>query len=229
MPQLADAPLPMTIDTATTAGKLIAVAETLMGQRGFSVAMHEIAREAQQANKYSVQYHFGSREGLVSAVFAERARLIFQRRADLLAIAARTRKLRSIAALLEVIYLPIAEQVDAAGRHSFARFWLHYHARPEAGGLHLHPFGDDVAQYEGIVARMATILRLEPDLVTHQLQLIGWMFFASVIDRESRDASAGPVPTLPEVIDNAIALAAPALSHFAQTRRKLDVDRPHIQ
>ena len=60
-----------------TRERLMMAGEDLMGQRGFdAVSLEEIAQQAKQRNKYAVQYHFGSRDGLYRAVLVEALRRI---------------------------------------------------------------------------------------------------------------------------------------------------------
>ena len=69
-----DAALPDPPQTDETKTQLLRVAERLFAQRGTAgVSLREIAREAGQRNTGAVHYHFGSREGVIEAIFALRA------------------------------------------------------------------------------------------------------------------------------------------------------------
>ncbi|MGH6781308.1 MAG: TetR/AcrR family transcriptional regulator, partial [Sphingomonadaceae bacterium] len=53
---------------SATRERLMAAGEALIGLHGIDgVSLEDIARGAGQANKYAVQYHFGSRDGLIQA------------------------------------------------------------------------------------------------------------------------------------------------------------------
>src|SRR6516165_9572513 len=70
---------------ATTRMALIATAERLFGAHGIdAVSLLTVVREAGQGNKNAVQYHFGSKEGLLLAILRNRADLIDRRRGELL-------------------------------------------------------------------------------------------------------------------------------------------------
>ena len=70
-----------------TRERLIDTAETLFGLRGIEgVSLREITRQA-EANVASVNYHFGSREGLIEAVFERRMRPLNEERLRLLSLA----------------------------------------------------------------------------------------------------------------------------------------------
>lgn len=107
-------------DAAETA--LIEAAERIFGQVGIeSASLRAIAVAAGSANNYAVQYHFGSREGLVKAIFDRRLGEVEARRTE---IRAGWSTLPSLRALLDLIFRPLVEQRDATGRHSYAAFLL---------------------------------------------------------------------------------------------------------
>lgn len=104
------------------ARRLIEAAERLISERGIdNVSMVAIAEAAGNANKNAVQYHFGSREALIDAVFDIRLREINAKR-QLALDAWKTSSDRSLTALLKVFLQPIADQVGPGGRHLYARF-----------------------------------------------------------------------------------------------------------
>jgi AcrR family transcriptional regulator len=64
-----------------TRSRLLATAERLMAERGVrGVGLKEISVAAGQRNNSAAQYHFGSRAGLVEAVFVNRMRAVNARR-----------------------------------------------------------------------------------------------------------------------------------------------------
>jgi len=73
-----------TTDAKDTAGRLLDVAERLFGERGVGqVSLRDITGEA-GANVAAVNYHFGSRQGLVDAVFNRRMEPLNEERIRLL-------------------------------------------------------------------------------------------------------------------------------------------------
>jgi AcrR family transcriptional regulator len=191
---------------------LIAAGERLLGHKGFGgVALQEIANAAGQANKYAVQYHFGDLDGLVRAIFTLRLRWIHQRRADLLARAGDLRLLGSVHALLEALFVPLSEQVDDEGRHSYARFWLQYAARPgyEAGNDPLFSIIGTPA--EQLFGHLAAALGIRFDETLDRFGMQGSVLLSSLIDRDSRQARGENVP-LDLVIARAIHSVGGALT-----------------
>lgn len=102
--------------------RLIDAAERLIGQYGYDgVSLHQIAAEAGQANKFAVQYHFGSKKGVVDAVFEVRVPKIDARRQVLFdQVMAKPRP--TTRDFLFVLFQPVFDEVDAHGEHAYARF-----------------------------------------------------------------------------------------------------------
>src|SRR5579859_8170892 len=114
---------------------LLDTAERLLGEKGIEGAsMRQIAAEAGQGNNSVVQYHFGSKAGLMREIIERRVAGFEARREELLA-AARDGDIQS---LLEVLFLPIAELTDDRGQHTYARFIMHFLSsfRYQAGTEH---------------------------------------------------------------------------------------------
>lgn len=88
---------------------LVLTAERLFAQRGLDgVPLRQIGTEAGMANKSAVQYHFGSKEGLIQAILLHRLEQLTQRR-RLLAARASSDDLRAI---VEAHQLPLIEMAE---------------------------------------------------------------------------------------------------------------------
>lgn len=192
--------------------RLLATAERMLGEEGFKgAALHKIAQAAGQKNKYAVQYHFGSLHGLIEAIFAIRLKWVGQRRAELFQCARERGLLDSLPALLETIFLPMAEQVDEEGRHTYARFWLQYMARP------VEPEGDSAPNrrkrgpVEYVHAEIARILGQDDQAISMRLHLIGSMIYWALIDRDNSRAMGWSVPALDVTLAGTIKVMETAL------------------
>src|SRR6185312_13943854 len=74
-----------TMKTAGTRGALLDAAEELFAERGvYGVSLGEVGRRANQHNRSTIQYHFGTREALIDAVAERHIAALNERRADLL-------------------------------------------------------------------------------------------------------------------------------------------------
>ena len=107
--------------------RLILAGEILFAKSGINGAsMREIAVRAGQRNHFAVQYHFGSREGLVRAIFDYRMEQMEEIRGAMLAKAKANGRLKDARSLLDIIFLPQLQLQDADGNHSYASFLSQY-------------------------------------------------------------------------------------------------------
>ncbi len=92
----------------STRERLLDVAEELMAERGVeAVSLREVGQAAEQRNNSAAQYHFGSKEGLVAAIIAERSAPVEAERARMIEGLSDTDP--SVRQLLEVFVMPLAD------------------------------------------------------------------------------------------------------------------------
>lgn len=110
------------------AQRILITAEKLFGEHGINgVSMRQILAEAHHANKAGVYHHFGSKEGLLLAVFEMRIPLIEKARHDSLR-AADQRGQAGVKELLDALLLPFVHiHQSAAARRACAQFHLQIH------------------------------------------------------------------------------------------------------
>jgi len=109
-------------DYSEGAWQLMVAAEKLFGRHGIeAVSLREIAATANHANNSAVQYHFGSKENLVQAVFEMRMPKLEAARAQHLANARSMGKL-SLRALLCALLLPVLEVFDDQALENYVLF-----------------------------------------------------------------------------------------------------------
>lgn len=100
-----------------TRAALIKAAERLIAEKGLaSVSTREILQEANQRNQSALQYHFGSKDGLMRATISERTKQIDERRIELME---KWEQDPTLTEVLEVLVLPLAElaEEEIGGRH----------------------------------------------------------------------------------------------------------------
>ncbi len=137
---------------------LILAGEVLIARDGIDGAsLREIAAQAGQRNHHAVQYHFGSREALVQAIFDFRMEQMEPTRGAMLECARAKGLLGDIRTLIEIIFLPQIELIDAYGDNSYAAFLNAYLLRYQASS-----FGDFG---ERITPNLAQTLALLRDLI----------------------------------------------------------------
>lgn len=106
--------------------RLILTGERLFADVGIQgVSMREIASKAGQGNHFAVQYHFGSREGLVQAIFDFRMRQMEPMRGEMIAALEARDRLLDARSIIEVILLPQLH-LDGGRNRSYGNFLSQY-------------------------------------------------------------------------------------------------------
>ncbi|WP_292633411.1 TetR/AcrR family transcriptional regulator [Novosphingobium sp. 28-62-57] len=114
-------------DAADSKVQLILAGERLFAERGVEAAsLREIAAAAGHGNNNAVRYHFGSKQGLVQAIFRHRVMQMEPVRAELLARLHAANLATDTRAIFEVIVLPYFTLRSADGTFSYPAFILQY-------------------------------------------------------------------------------------------------------
>jgi AcrR family transcriptional regulator len=101
-----------------TRDRLLNAAEQLFATRGIdAVSVRDITDEA-EANLAAVNYHFGSKHGLVVAIVQRRADELGRRRAELLDELERAGRV-SLREVIRAMVVPTAELIEADERGQF--------------------------------------------------------------------------------------------------------------
>ena len=103
---------------------MIEVAEKLIGERGLdNVSMRDVASYAGQRNNSAVQYHFGSRDGLITQILRRRLAALDVERRRRLAVADEKGLGNDLTALAHVLFDPIVDLLrDQPESTHYARF-----------------------------------------------------------------------------------------------------------
>jgi AcrR family transcriptional regulator len=106
------------------ARELIVTAERLFGEHGIDgVSLRQIILRSDQANNSAIQHHFGTKMGLVQAVFEMRQVKLDAARAELLEKLNRKSRVEA-RVLLTSLMMPILEIMSETEQESFAMFML---------------------------------------------------------------------------------------------------------
>jgi AcrR family transcriptional regulator len=142
-------------DAGDVKERMILIGEVAFADNGIAGAsMREIASKAGQRNHYAVQYHFGSREGLVKAIFDYRMQQMESARSAMLQRAADDDLLTDARTLLDIVMLPQLDLEDAEGNHSYASFLSQYLLRSRST-----MFGDFGSESPPVLQRTLDLLR----------------------------------------------------------------------
>lgn len=96
----------------TPKGRILRAAEVLFAERGLdAVSLREVAIRAGQKNTNAVQYHFGSKEGLIRAIWERHATGIEASRAALLAQAGESSTL-TLTQVVEMLVTTVLAKLD---------------------------------------------------------------------------------------------------------------------
>lgn len=189
---------------------LIEAAESLFAEAGVEgVSTRQIGAAIGSSNTNVVAYHFGSKDGLIDAVFRYRLPYMDRRRRELLDEADAAGASRDIRQLVHILALPLYEQVNARGRHSFARFLagLERSGMIAARALVM----PDFPETERLVARMASLLPPSAGQSIHlRLRLATRLIFAAleIMDWEEKPSSV----EARALFENAVSMAAAAIA-----------------
>ena len=105
-----------------TQERILREAERLFAKEGFDrVTLRQIARASDQRNVAAVQYHFGSKEGLLSSIVDRHRGEIDDRRRDLLEEREAEGRGEELAALIEILVTPLASKLDDPSGRAYLR------------------------------------------------------------------------------------------------------------
>jgi AcrR family transcriptional regulator len=123
----------LTSEVQSTQVRLVLAAERLFAAHGLDgISLRQINSAAGQKNTSGVQYHFGSKDALVRAVFMHRLPVIDGRRATLIAEIKARNRTNSLPAVVEAMFLPLAEELDQGGNDkAYVRFLAQFYSHPE--------------------------------------------------------------------------------------------------
>ncbi|MFI0353520.1 TetR/AcrR family transcriptional regulator [Actinomadura sp. 9N407] len=133
-----------------TRARLIDVAERLFAEFGIeSVSLRAVGIEAGQRNNSAAQYHFGSKEGLISAIITARSRRVDARRAELVDALRDSPEPPSFVALVNLLVMPLVDTITASsGRTWYLRFLANVMEHPMVDS----PWRPDQASASGTVS-----------------------------------------------------------------------------
>lgn len=195
--------------------RILRAAERLYAQRGFDGAsLREIAVAANQGNNNAVQYHFGSREKLIEAIFHQRVAEMDAERATMLADAEREGKLTDLPTLLAILSMPHLSLCDAKGHHPHAGFMLHYLIRRTPDGTSRgisQAFLGAPAMVRLLELIQNRLEGLPADIAQTRIMLSALMFLNLLVSHDAANPAAGAPEALARHATDTVAAMAAAL------------------
>ncbi len=194
-------------DGRQTRQRIMDVAERHFAHQGIDAAsLSEIATEAGQANKSAVQYHFGSRQGLVAEIMALHQRDIDQHRLGDYAEPAEC----DLEELVRSVVEPASHKLETrSGRYYLIILPQVVHSHPEEVRRAPNP-----EPSRSILAAMAARLtHLSPELAGHRVAAIGTFAVDALADRARVRSQRNAEPEVDDrmFIENLIQMVLGAL------------------
>jgi AcrR family transcriptional regulator len=167
-------------DYAPGARAIIVAAERLFGQHGLDgVSLRQVVAAAGQVNPSAVQHHFGSKRGLIQAVYEMRTpRIEAARQARLNSMRGKATMEDLVGAHLE----PIIEVLPNPDRVLYARFMLRLLPLSDAEHPHFSCLEMCAASVEIVRRMLACYPRLAPDIVTTRIRMAVCVFLQGICD-----------------------------------------------
>lgn len=191
---------------------MIEIAEQLIGERGLdNVSMRDVAAFAGQRNNSAVQYHFGSRDGLITQILRRRLVALDQERQRRLAEVDEHGKGTDLTALVHVLFGPM---VDLLRDNPEATYYARFLQRvgpvmgPAVPEVNLRTSTDDV-----VVRLIDAMSHLPRRVAFERIDLATQMFTGSLaVYEERRDANNTVVNTqFEKVLDHLYDMVEAAL------------------
>lgn len=207
----------LTRSTTSTKEQIVLAAERLFAEHGLDgVSLRQIGVEAGGGNNSAVQYHFGSRDQLVEAIFVHRLPALHQRRTLLLA----ERRPADLRGLIECQVLTVLEQGEQPDCHYLGFVaTLHHHGRRDVFERLPDQVRDSIHTFH---QRLGAFLPHLPEpLRAHRVARVMAMIVRTAADRERAHTSGQPVLELAvevaDLVDGVVGLLMAPASPAAVT------------
>jgi len=171
--------------------RILDTAEALFGQHGFDgVSLRQIGAAAAQGNNSVVQYHFGDKAGLVREIIERRIAEFEPWRCEKLESTLRGKGAPDVKSLLEILFLPVAECVDAQGQHAYARLMLQLLLQLRRYESIPHPGWSE----KSAASKAHSLLREKTPFLTEaaffrRYSYVSGMFLTSLVERDNAVAT----------------------------------------
>lgn len=164
-----------------TREKILRAGERLFAADGFDrVPLRRIAREANQGNVAAVQYHFGSKAGLLSAIVDVHREEIDARRAELLEKAEADGTDGDFGTLLSILVDPLAAKLDSPSGRAYLRI--------QAQGLTNADMRPATRSLVGRIGRHLGALESDAD-APHRARFALLLLFHALADRAGQESA----------------------------------------
>jgi AcrR family transcriptional regulator len=197
---------------------MILAAEVAFARDGIDGAsLRDIAARAGQRNHHAVQYHFGSRDALVQAVFDYRMDQMEAGRGAMLAAAEVHGKLGDLHSIAEILFVPQIELIDAYGDYSYAAFLSGYLLRYQAGRFGQFGEGPNPPNLDRALRLLRQALDGLPEAVAQRRLVTACFMFLNILVMHVRGKGGNVEPFNAAVQDTLDQIVAALATPFDST------------
>jgi AcrR family transcriptional regulator len=175
-------------DARDSREKLILAAERLFAERGIDgVSLREINQAAGQRNASGLQYHFGTKNDLIEAVFSHRVAEIDVSRKAMLDRLKQSHGLDDLRQVVNAMVLPFAELLDRGkNERCYVRFLAQFYSHPS---IRKADFGSTVYRETFRAAQRILSAKFPTPIVKQRLAMVIGYVIHALADLESRVAA----------------------------------------
>ena len=191
---------------------ILIAAERMFADYGLhGVSLRQISEAAGQKNTSAIQYHFGSRDKLVEAVFAMRMSIINPRRQAALDRVRAAGQTGNVRALVEVMVWPMAEELRPRGEGNHYVQFLSRASRERKLAIELAP-SDLMSAWRATVDYLREAIRYLPEKIAEaRVELASEQTISALAAYEAQDFGAtGQLELVVETLIDMIAAGVTA-------------------
>jgi AcrR family transcriptional regulator len=171
--------------SASVRGLLLDVAERLFAEHGIeAVSFNQIAKAADQRNSTVIQYHFGSKTGLLEAILERHMPAVNDLRLQMLKRIDGKNRLVDLRRLAEAMVIPYAAHLSHENGTYFVRLSAQFYSDPRLELFKLMKGKYNTSWREAGRITREILPELPAFVVKHRLGLLTSLVFAAFADRE---------------------------------------------
>jgi AcrR family transcriptional regulator len=213
--------------------RMIVAGERLVAERGIeALSLREVQAVAGQRNKSAAHYHFGSKIGLIEAIFEHRFAPIDQAMVERLTDLDKDPLPPDLRSLVAALVQPLTDALGHNGATWHARFLAHVQTDPDLS-VDLLEKGEVFAAARDILDRITPFLTSLPLAVRQERQELVFGFIVGALAAREAAIQVGTstpatIPLLRgDLVDVAVAMLEAPVS--AGTAAKLRPHRPRVR
>lgn len=202
-----------------TRTELLESAEELFAERGVeNVSLRQIGAAIGSENNGVVAYYFGTKAGLLRAIYEYRIPELEEKRAQLLGLADKMGMGRDNIVLLYTMWAPIFEQRNAKGKRSYAGFLA---SVAHSSDISLTSLSRSYPVTRELADRLRSNTQLPENKFWRRMRMISMMMIDAIRDAAELEAQGAKRAQVDDLLLEALQSAAVALASSLRRPEKL--------